>query len=305
MKRQLNGGNAGHRRKSRGKDPSHDLTQDAPVAKCTRSASRTADAGGWTPEEDLVLQQHAASADGKSVSWPAVCRAINKRFKHVRRTSKQCQERMRVILSQADLEEWTVNEELILLCLLHIHRSEWAEHAAEFISKRSRKGMEEHVGTQVRETIERIKDTREKGEKAAKGKSTPIEKLQTYVLLSVFLRQFVGGATEWPAIAEQLRADGVAESDCLEYLKKISSDTAPPAATREALNEYVEDVMEKVQNRMLELAAGNKEEDDGLEELFHQRPDDGHAPQQAIHFQILSPNMTGREQYLISIYFLP
>ena len=303
MKRQLNG--APSNTKKRGKARKMDDTSEkADSPKAAKSPDETT-VSSWTAEEDQFLQElvQTSSSSSKSISWMNVCKKVNKKgLSKLKRTIKECQSRYNALSEMRDQQIWTTNEEMILLCLLYVYGTAWQQHL-DGIIQRSTKNVKMHLVDEIKSVITRVKGDAPKDFK----KMDSIGKLKTYVFLVLFMAGLENNSEAVIEVSEELMIADLKEAECMNYAKNGMS-----IETKDALVCYVDNVMEKLQNSMIEKTPPGKNgrggEDGGessLNELFHQREEENRGMRRDIYLHILSPAVTGQNQYLISIYFLP
>lgn len=86
----------------------------------------------WTPEEDEKLIQLVGMNDGNNLSWSTISESIGTR------SGKQCRERYINHLDPSiNKQEWTADEETVLLKCQKIFGNKWAMFSKEFLHGRT------------------------------------------------------------------------------------------------------------------------------------------------------------------------
>ncbi len=148
MKRQLNGAPA---KRTQVKSNVHSTK-----SQVSEAASPGKKAVPWDSSQDRLLIELATPTKGKTgrkkVSWLNVCKKMNKTFPNSRHTAKDCQMRFRELSQKIDPKGWSINEELIFLCALHMYGHAWLEQVSQFLSK-TKENLLEHFSGKVQAVL--------------------------------------------------------------------------------------------------------------------------------------------------------
>ena len=256
MKRTAHG-HAGDREQKRKRVEAEEAS--SPEDVCTDQQDEREVPSVWTPEEDAYLLSD--TCETAKCNWRAVCRHLNKQFKGRKRTSKDCQRRWAVLNRSKPTRTWSVNEELLLACALHIHGG--LKATTDVLKGRSPADVQNHFKEQLTLVARIVKGQRLSDYLTA----SPLQKLQIQAYLCLLVNSpdysEVEGDVGPPEVIAVTAEEGLSKDECLSFLSGIG------LRTKAELNQRLDEAILELQNRT--LRQDELPDDEGLRDILHSR----------------------------------
>lgn len=246
----------------------------------------------WSIDEDECLIREVAKM--KIPSWRVISKNINKSFLIKHRTGLQCKQRW-IALMPSDNSQypWSFNEELLLLYFTSEESLDWYSITA---SLQNKSDVESHFYKIVLDVANRAKEKNYKD----LDKISRLYILQVFACVKLLLKALSQQNCVYAEVLEIAQLTQLAEKDCYELLNSVGKIINTKGEwNEERLNQYLENVMENIRNKIINLSqpfASNQ--DNKLQSILPQQSQSG-IP------QVLRPYWMGPVPYMgQEIYFL-
>lgn len=239
----------------------------------------------WTLEEDELLMQEVNKV--KVPNWRVICKNLNKNFDKKLFTGEQCMQRWKILVPDHDMHlQWTSNEELLLLVMTYENSIDWLRISLLFNKP---EGIKEYFKNIVLQIANRAKDHDYKD----LNKINRLYILQVFAYVRLLLNAMSGKKCENPEVLEVIEMTKLEEADCFSLLNEVGKVIkAEGVWNRNRLDLYLENVMEKIRNKMIDLVVPQ-------ENIFSQQ-NQGPIPPVLSPFWVGPVNYMGREIYILA-----
>ncbi len=196
----------------------------------------------WTPDEDRFLRSETVELEHRG--WKNITKRFNRVFPGREKSCYECRKRALRLLQEDEAHKpWTSAEDFVVTFGYHAARGHW-QSVYKCLKRRDKESIRLHFYAGIEDLAKRIHDPKERTE--------PAEKLNAYLCARLFLSTLSDPAGSDPEVVRILNENGTRADDCLALAR-----TADPARqwTPAALEIYVENVVEELQNRLHELRA--------------------------------------------------
>jgi hypothetical protein len=212
-------------------------------ASTAKGGKRTGcQAGGeWTAAEDEYLMAQVALV--KNGNWRIVCKRLNKRFSHVRRTGQECKVRFEALPKVSSGTIWTANEDLALLCGCCNGDPNWAS-----ISRAIPTHDLHELKRRLQELLHDVAVGAKGGEVEQRGHVTPCERLQVFMSVQLLCEALDNPGHSFEEVRSALDTTHPTQEECLKLLDALETSETRPRWTRRTLTVYIDTVLEKLEN---------------------------------------------------------
>ena len=219
----------------------------------------------WSYIEDEVLKSLAAKEHFKK--WLSVARQMNSQFKHTKRSAGQCQARWD-FLSLEKGADWDCNEEVLLLYALYF--TDDLESVVPLLRTKNIDQIRKHMNACIKNCIDLSLET----PGYTPCSPTPLEVWKSFFYSNLLLRCLAGECGRFQDLASEVMSSRISEDAILSFLERVGKAAGVVQKwTVDGVNEYVNNVMERLENELY-----------GTEAKWSMKPEDsleGHNTAQA------------------------
>eukprot|EP00826_Nyctotherus_ovalis_P061869 TRINITY_DN8852_c0_g1_i5.p1 TRINITY_DN8852_c0_g1~~TRINITY_DN8852_c0_g1_i5.p1 ORF type:complete len:272 (+),score=59.00 TRINITY_DN8852_c0_g1_i5:165-980(+) len=213
----------------------------------------------WNFFEDQVLRELVQKSTSKK--WKVISQKMSEDVESKQYTPEECKRRWNYLQHKRSAEaSWTDSEELLLMLRL------WHTKSIKQLAMSTKNSL------QIRKRL--CDNLRQAATYKKPAKETPLEKLKIlfYSLIILGCQRRTNGFCEIDDVVLKLE---VKENEVLEFVGKVSEGQRVGRVwTREILESYVSDAIERLQNNLLTIKESDyliKEDEDSFNELLHHR----------------------------------
>ena len=262
----------------------------------------------WTTAEDEYLMEQVAEV--KNGNWRIVCKRMNKRFLHVRRTGVECKVRFESLPKVSSGTLWTANEDLALLCACCAGVPDWPR-----ISRTIPTHELHELKRRLQELLHEVAVGAKRGELRLRGPTTPCERLQVFLSVKLLCEAVRHSQLSCDEAGETVRSLQPTQEECLRLLDGVDGHETSerrPQWTLQRLTTYIETVLEKLENSLPTPPSDSNpnpepQQDSGLDEVMH-GPRVGQAEGLSLPWQYwwLPAYVVGYQCYVLALcYVIP
>jgi len=214
----------------------------------------------WNFFEDQALAKIAAKAS--SLKWLEISEELNTMFKENKRSPLECRARWAVLQKEQIPEiSWTEQEEILLM--LSLNQIKEIHELVPILKTKSIDQIRKHILYQLKISLDNIKEN-----KFIDQKITSLSILKN-LFFNKFLLEIQTSPLKFPEIIKEITASGLNSKHILDSVSRIAKNIGIEQEwTEKILTDYIEHILENIENEMEAKWTDKTEEDETFEGLI-------------------------------------